>query len=184
MLCDELKKIKILDNPFKKYDYKKLIKKHFWTGSYFLNDLSGHKEVIGDANIYPFWFSVFDSKEMLKKAVKSIQKNNLDKPFPLKYNSRKSKNEKMIFVEFFVHNWEKDAIWPQMAFVYIDLLSKIDKKKARFHLEQYTRVIKINKNFLEVYDPNGKPFSTPFYTVDESMSWAVMFLALKKRLDS
>ncbi len=35
---------------------------------------------------------------------------------------------------------------------------------------------------LEVYDRNGKPFSTLFYHTDESMLWCANYLYLKKML--
>jgi len=57
-LSNELDALK-LKNPLKKFNLAKNIKKKFWTGTYFLDDLSGTKHITGDANIFPFWTKVF-----------------------------------------------------------------------------------------------------------------------------
>jgi hypothetical protein len=88
----------------------------------------------------------------------------------------------MVWVEFFVKDWEQQQVWPQMGFVYMDLLRKIDKEKARFHLDQYMRKIEENKNFLELYTEEGGPYRTMWYCCDESLLWAGMYLDLKKKL--
>jgi hypothetical protein len=180
MLADELKGLP-LDNPLKDYNYRTIIKDNFWTGGYFLNDLSGNRDVTGDSNIYPFWFGLYDDK-MLKSSIAAIQKQKLDEPFPLRYMNHPSKSHKMLWIELFVKHWEQHQVWPQMGFVYIDLLRKIDKEKAKFHLNQYTDKIEENRNFIELYNTDGTPYSTVWYSCDESLLWASMYLDLKKKL--
>lgn len=178
MLNNELKKIKILENPFKEYDFKKTIKDNFWNGSYFLDDLSGSEYVAADANVFPFWCGVFDDSKMLKSSIEAIQKERLDKPFPLKYAKNKVKEIKMIGSEIFVPGYERSSIWMHMGPLFIGLVKKIDKNKAEFYINQYKAIIEKHKNYLEVFDANGKPYKTPFYYADEGMLWAVNFLEL------
>jgi len=171
-----------LNNPFKKYNYKKLIIKNFWTGNYFLDDLSGSKMVCGDANVLPFWSGIINDKKLLKKVISAIQKEGLDKPFPLKYTKARFKKQKMICFEFLAGDYERDAIWPHVGLMYIQIIASIDKKLAKEYLDQYKQQIEQHKNFLEVYDGNGKPFKTLFYYADEAMLWAANYLYLRKRL--
>ena len=42
-----------LDNPFKEFNYPSLIKRHFWSGTYFYDDLTKKDYIAGDANIFP-----------------------------------------------------------------------------------------------------------------------------------
>ncbi|MDO8741447.1 MAG: hypothetical protein Q7J54_07850 [Candidatus Woesearchaeota archaeon] len=177
MLSNELKKIEILENPFKDYDFKKTIKEKFWTGSYFLDDLSGSSHVAGDANVFPFWSNVFDDKKMLRSSIEAIQKEGLDSPFPLKYTGNTEKL-RMINAEFFVPGYERSSIWMHMGPLFIGLVKKINKNKAEDYVQQYRSLIEKYKNYPEVFDADGKPYKTPFYYSDEGMLWAAMFLDL------
>ncbi|MBN2053040.1 hypothetical protein JW756_06050 [Candidatus Woesearchaeota archaeon] len=171
-----------LDNPFKKHDYGKLLVRNFWTGEYFLDDLSGNRFVCGDANVLPFWSGVITGKALLRKAVNSMRKEGLDKPFPLKYTKKRFKGQKMIGLESIAGNYERDAVWPHIGLMYIRVVAGVDKKLAKYYLGQYSKMIELHRNFLEVYDKNGKPFKTLFYYADESMLWAANYVYLRKML--
>jgi hypothetical protein len=180
MLNNELKKIKIIDNPLKDYNFKKIIKENFWQDGYFLDDTSGEKYVAGDANVFPFWTGVFEETNMLKSAITAIQDNDLDKPFPIKYTSSSVKEPAHIGAEIFAKDYERDSIWLHMGPLYVKIVKKVDRKKAAEYTELYRRLIEKHKNFLEVFDKDGKPFKSPFYYTDESMLWSSMFLDLVK----
>lgn len=177
LLAESLKKIKVLDNPFKKYDFKKIIKDNFWTGSYFLDDLSGKKHVAGDANVFPFWLGIFDDKSMLSSAITAMQNAELDKPFPLKYVSGNPK-EKKIFIEFLVSGWERNCIWPHMGPMFISLVKKIDEYEANTYFLSYKHLIQKNRNFYELYTPDGKSYKSLFYMADEGIIWCANFLTI------
>ena len=176
VIADEVKRLK-LDNPFKKYNFKEIIKNNFWTGSYFLDDLSGSKHITGDANVFPFWLEIFDDKKMVKSAINSTLEVGLDKPLPLKYMSGKAR-EKMIPIEWFVPNWERDCIWFMIGPLYMQLIDKIDKQKAREYIAGYKETIERYGNYLELYKPNGKPYKSLFYHAGRGMLWAANYLSL------
>lgn len=164
-----------LNNPFKRYDYKHLILDNFWTGNYFKDDLSGKDYIAADANVIPFWLEIFDNKFMLKKAVELIISEGLDKPFPVKYAKAKTTRN---FVDYFVSNYEGDAIWMHMGPMYIKIVKQIDSKLAQNYVDKYTPLIEEHHNFLEVFNPDGTPFRSPFYYSDEGMIWSANYLAL------
>jgi len=178
---DSLKKIKILDNPLKNYNYRKIIKQNFWNGEYFLDDLSGKSYVAGDANVYPFWTGMINNKKMIKKAIESVQKEGLDKPMPLSYTSPNLKT-KALWHEFVVHGYEQSTVWTHMGPLFIDVVAKVNKEMAREYLLQYKKTIEKYRNYLEAFDKKLKPFKTPFYYSDESMLWAANYLTLAKKL--
>jgi len=180
MLNNELKKIKILDNPFKSYNYKRLIKDNFWKKTHFIDDLSGYDFVTGDANVFPFWTGVFNEKDMLKKTIKKIQEKGLDKPFPLRYYHEKIKEHKMLSIEFFAKGYERDTVWGHLGPLYIKIVKMVDKRLALDYIRQYRKIIEKNKNYLELFFPNERPYSTFWYYADESMLWASMFLDMLK----
>ena len=120
----------------------------------------------------------FTDKKMIESCIDKIQKAGLDKPFPLKYTCKKFKSTKMNFVSLFVGDYEQDAIWMHMGPLYVQVVSKIDKKKAKEYTLKYKSLIEKHKNFLEVFDSKGEVFKTLFYYSDESMLWAANYLSL------
>lgn len=180
MLKDDLSKIKILNNPFKNYNYnyKKTIKDTFWTGDYFLDDLKS-KHIAGDANVIPYWTKVFNNKNMIKKSVDSIINNKLDKPFPLKYTSKKPK-QKAHWTEILSPNYEGNTIWTQLGMMYIKVVKNINKEMAQNYIFAYKKVIERYKNFIELFNPDGTLYKNIFYHADTGMLWASMFLELVK----
>jgi len=186
MLSNDLHEIKILNNPFKKYDYRKIIIDDFWNEDrgYFLDDLSGNKIICGDANVIPFWSGLIDDKSMLKKTINTLRKNGLDKPLPLKYAGKKYKEHEMISEEVLASGYERETAWAHVGLMYIKIVLKADKKLAKEYLEQYRKKIEKYHTFIELYSPDGKPFKTLLYYADESMLWAANYLYLKKQIIS
>lgn len=167
---------KLLDNPLNGYDYKKLIKKHFWTGAYFLDDLSGLKYPTGDANVFPFLYGLFNDKNMLKSCIRTIQQHKLDDPFPLKYTESGSQEHKMISLEFLAPDYERDTIWMHMGSLYIGLVREIDPELANKYISQYAGIIETCRNYPELFKKNKKPYTSLLYHADESMLWAAIYL--------
>ena len=181
MLKDDLEHLG-LANPFRKYDYRKLIMGNFWAGSYFLDDLSGRKAVCADANILPFWSGVIADRQIMSRAIASLAREGLDSPFPAKYTSGRDDSQKMIWQETFAGDYERDAVWAHVGLMHIKVASLADRRLARKYLLGYERRIARHRNFLEVYDRDGRPFRTLLYYSDEGMLWAANFLALKRKL--
>ena len=160
-----------------RYNYTKIIKKHFWNGAYFYDDMAKKPYIAGDANIFPFYTGIFSDRKMLLSALEHIQLAGLDRPFPLKYTSRDAP-VRFIWSEWFLHGYEKDAVWTHMALLYIELVRRVDVEKATFYMDAYRKVIETNKNYLEVFASHGRPFRTVFYHSDQGMLWAANYLTL------
>jgi len=184
LLAKDLQGMTGLMNPFKDYDYAKLIVKHFWNGSYFYDDLSKQEYVAGDANIFPFVLGVAGDEDMLRSALNMIQVAGLDKPLPLKYTANRQ-GVKFIRQEYFLRNYESDTIWTHMGPLYIKLMQRVDKWQADEYVKGYTKLIEKYLSYPEVLvglegdqDVPVKPFKTPFYTCDRGMLWAANYLTL------
>jgi len=164
-----------LYNPFKSYNFRKIIRDKFWTGNYFLDDLSGLDYIAGDANVFPYWTGLFDSKKMIKSSLNAVHNDGLDKPFPLKYT--KEKVGKYLFLHsILVPNYEGNTIWTNLGQCFIDVVKKIDKEKSREYIGQYIKNVEKYKNYLELYNPNGTPYKTMFYYADVAMLWSANLL--------
>lgn len=176
LLANDLRELK-LDNPFEQFNYPEIIKRHFWNGQYFYDDLSKQPYVAGDANIFPFVLGLIADKQMLASAVAKIQEAGLDKPFPLKYTADKSK-VRFIWQEFLLKNYEGDSIWMHLGILYCKLLQQVDKIKAGEIKDLYTRLIERHKNYLEVFTRHGEPYQTALYVCDRGLLWAANYLTL------
>ncbi|MBC8500701.1 MAG: hypothetical protein ISS25_00485 [Nanoarchaeota archaeon] len=177
-ISKNLEKLK-LKNPLKDYNLKKIIKNNFWTGTYFIDDLSGREMITSDANVFPFWTEIFDSKKMMKSAVETLIEKKLDKPFPIKYSKEKPK---VVWYDSFAKGYQAQTIWPMIGYPYIEVVSKVNKNLAKNYLKQYSKIIEKYKTFLEVYFSTGKPYKLAFYYADEGMLWASMHLYLSEKL--
>ncbi len=171
-----------LDNPFSAHDYVYLLLKHHWKNNHFIDDLSGADYISGDANIFPFWCGLIKDTNKLKKVVAAIEREQLDKPFPLKYTLSHPQH-KHITAALFAPNYEGTTIWAHLGMLFLELLQKIDKKKFNKHLASYTALIEKHKTFLELYHPNGTVYKTLFYVADEGMLWAAMYSHLHKHFN-
>jgi hypothetical protein len=167
-------------NPLCEYDYKKLLKFNFWTGSGFIDDLSGKNLISGDANVFPYWSGLFADSSMINSSVKTLRNLKLDYPFPLKYTG--NVEGKRSGYAWLAPDYQGNSIWTYLGLLYIDALSKVDRKLALHYLHKYTEVIEKHGNFLEVFDSNGNPYRSRFYYTDDSMLWAVIYLDLVKKL--
>jgi hypothetical protein len=164
-----------------KYDYKNLIKETFWFGGYF-RDTIDTSYVAGDANVFPFWFGLFTDKKMIKRAITAVQKEGLDKPFPLKYTNFVPRNF-MFPLSLFASNYEGTSVWVHLGLCYIDVVAQVDKKLAQKYVEQYRKRIEAHHNFLEIYDEHGNVYMTSFYHSDEGMVWASKWFFLYNQVN-
>lgn len=166
------------ENPLRDYNYTKILKEYFWTGDYFRDDLSGENYVSGDANLFPYWCGIFDERKILQSSISAIQEALLDKPFPLRYTDR-HEGKFIRLMEILAPNYEGNTVWAHMGLLYIDVLRKINRRKASQHIRQYTELIERHCNFIEVFNPDCTPYSSHFYFADSSMLWASLYLDLR-----
>ena len=171
-----------LTNNFEdNYSYNKIqekIKETFWTGDYFV-ECESTTLITGDANVFPYWFGIFTDKKMIKKSIAVIQREKLDKPFPLKYTSFIPKN--FFFpLTLVAPNYEGNSIWIHLGLCYLDIVATVDARLAKKYAALYGQKIQEHKNFLELYDPHGLPYNTSFYYSDTGMLWCSKLLSLKK----
>lgn len=175
-LLTELK----LDNPLKQFNYPSLIKDTFWTGTYFLDDLSGKTYVSGDANTFPFWTGLFKDKSMFNVAVESIQNEYLDRLYALRYTQHPIKGQYLWVQNVFTPNYEGNTIWLHLGVCFLENLYKFNHPVLKEQLEKYDELITRYKTFPEVLNPDGSPYKSPFYYCDEGMLWSAAYLNVKK----
>jgi len=178
MFSEDLKRIGV-KSSLHRFNYSAVIKKYFWTGTYFIEDLSGKKIISGDANTFPFWTGLFKDKSMFASSLAAIKSKKLDSPFPLKYTSKEDVPKNLHVANLLVPGYEADTIWVHLGLCFMSVVKKYDSKVFRAYLESYEKNIVKHKNFLEVYFADGSIFKRPLYYCDDSMLWVSIFLDLK-----
>jgi hypothetical protein len=160
-----------LSNPFKDYNYDKLIEKTFWNNNHYWDDMS-RTVISSDANIVPCFWDLIDDKKK-NTVLSSIRKQGLCRPLPAKYTSQRNTKQELTTLKLVAGNYEGTAIWMHLGVMYLTNLAKTNKPEAKKALKQFHKLIKKYKTFPEVLSEDGKkPFSTPFYFCDEAMIWA------------
>lgn len=169
-----------LRNPFSGIDLKKNMMRSLWRGDHFADDMSGDDIVSGDANLWPFWTGVCDSKEMKRSAFARLRAEGLDSPFPLKYTKKRYPAKELFYPRIMTPNYQGNTIWMQVGPLFITLLRETDKERAGEHVKKYTEVIERDGTYFEIYREDGLPYTGRFgiYRADEGMVWASLFLDL------
>ena len=147
------------------YSEKELVKtlSDYWAG-YYCDDRTS-LEPSGDANTLPYWLGV--GKDF-NKSLKAMSGG-----LPLSYNS----SPKMIAEEFFVPNWEKQAVWPFLGFLWMRAVKRYKPLLAKQYNTDYATIIEKYGTLYEVY-MNDKPYKSLFYHADEGMLWAAMYITM------
>lgn len=177
LMAETVKKMKIFENPFRGYDFRKEIVNNYWTGSYFKDALGGPEFISGDANVFPFALGIIEDDAKLKKAMNSIKDAGLDSPLPLKYEPDGVRTEQ-VWQEWFVPSWERTAHWAHQGLYYMELLGRVDKKGQKEALTKFEDRIERHGTLFECYNSDGTPYRSLAYHADEGMLWAVRFLKI------
>ncbi len=179
MLSDEIERLRgnkvMLTNPLKKWNPKKTLRDRFWVGTHFLDDISNEHYVSTDANVMPYLFGIFTDKSMIETSINTIVSHKLDSPIPAKYTSRPIKSKEDTLLSFFAKNYEGDTCWTNLGVLLMQVTAKVNKVLLRKYMDVYLEMLEEHRNFLELFNPDGTFYKTPFYMYDEGMLWSAVF---------
>jgi hypothetical protein len=179
LLARQLDELPQLPNPFRGTDVAGAMLRQHWMGNYFRDSLC--RDVpSGDANVWPFFFGIFTEPEMQRRAFATLEAGGFAHPVPLRYFQRRLRDSELPVPRWFTPNYQGDTSWTQLGPAYLQLLARIDRPLMEHHRARMAALIARDRNYLEVYTPEGKPYRGRglVYHADEGMLWAAMFLAL------
>ena len=182
MLNMELRELKNegvnIYNPFFKWNYKKIIRDRFWVGTHFLDDISNHHYIATDANTIPYFFNIYEDKEMILSSIHKLILEKLDSPLPAKYTKERIKEKENKLYSIIAPNYEGNTCWTNLGVIFMSVVAKVNKLMLKKYIDHYLELIEEYGNFLEVFNPDGKPYKTRFYLCDEGMLWSSIFFKL------
>ncbi len=173
-----------IPHPLAPYDYPTLLWKHFWTGSYFRDDLD-NDVMTGDANVVPLWFQIFSwerERELFDQILPSIRQHQLDIPVVLRFERNAPSHVRMHWLDIFVY-WQHDTAWLHLGNMFLQVVARHDPDLARKYLVGHTQLIEREHCYPELVRGDGTPFHTFFFSADGTMLWAANYLALRRELN-
>lgn len=170
-----------LRNPLAGADVARRIMAQHWTGEFF-RDALDRDLPSGDGNVWPFHMGIFgdDDFALRRRAFRTLEERGFTSPLPLRYFERRLPESELSVPRFFTPNYQGDPSWMQMGPIYLRLLRDIDEDLFLRHRRTVASFIDRDRNYLEVYRTDGKPYRgrAGTYFCDEGMIWAAMFLDL------
>ena len=168
-----------LPRPQAGHDVAREMLRHHWTGDAFRDSLD-RTFPSGDANVWPFFFGVFEDREMWRSAFAVLEANGFTDPVPLRYFEKRLPEAELPVPRLFTPNYQGDPSWTQLGPAYLHLLREVDRAKMEGHRGKMAALIERDRNYLELYGTSGKPYRGRafLYHADEGMIWAAMFLDL------
>jgi len=161
-------------NPFNKTTLRAKILSTYFNGDYFYDDLNKTTTIAGDANVLPLWVGLIQDKKSAHQVINNLFQEQLDLPFPLRY--QRGSHSTMHWVEIFNYGYERDVCWMHLGMLFLDVLETYKHPAYEKMLLRMNSLVKKQKNFLEVYSDDGKPFRSLLYVSDGSMLWSSMLL--------
>lgn len=163
---------------YKTYDYSNILKEYYYNGSYFEHDICNSTLSAPD-NIFPFYSGVITNTDMAKSCIRTMQINNLDDPFPIKYTLKRDDSTLAYqWLKWIAPNYEGTTIWMHLGLCYLYIIHQHTPHLLTEYLESYSILINRHKNFLEVYNSDTTPYRSLLYSADDSMIWIAMYLHL------
>lgn len=155
----------------------------FWNGRHFVNDLDS-RTLSADANVWPYALGVVDDGEKLASSLVALREAGLASPFPLKYHARGAPGPLELTSRIFLPRYQTDAIWTFLGCLYVRLLAKVDRDRARGPLAAMGRAIERAGTFIETFEPDGSAPLAGRFGVGSArgMLWAAMYLGLEREL--
>ncbi len=173
----------LLSNPLVGFDVRRQMLRQHWMGEYFRDSLCRDLPS-GDANVWPFFFGVFDGVAdevtMRRSALATLDARGFTRPVPLRYFERRLPESELPIPKLFTPNYQGDPSWTQLGAVYLGELAKVDRDQMLAHRARMAEFIERDGNYLELYTTDGNPYLGParIYHCDEGMIWAALFLDL------
>ncbi|HSW89205.1 MAG TPA: hypothetical protein VLG12_08630 [Candidatus Saccharimonadales bacterium] len=131
------------------------------------------------------FFDIKNKNDMkkLQQMTAYVQKNELDKPFPLAYSKDNHLSKLYWPVRFGAPAYMGKSIWSHWGMEYIKALILIGKSvEAKKYLLLYKENIEHYGGYPELYDPHGKIYTTLFYRGVLHNSWVINYEQAKMML--
>lgn len=125
------------------------------------------------------------------ESIEFIKQQGLDRPFGLMYEPESQKATLHWILSVAAKKYGTQAIWSNFGMEYAKILTSLYQgncdsaylQEARYQIDKYTDNIVTYRGYPEVYNADGRPFQTPFYTSIHRTGWVVTYEQAKQMLE-
>lgn len=154
----------------------------YWNGSFFKADLE-NDVYSSECALIPFYLDVVDDQSMAEKTFAYIRKQQLNKPYPLKYGEHANRFHYRVGMgPKIMPNYTGTTIWTWHATFYLHLLKRYRQPNYAEEYQQFAKLIERHGSYPELVNPDGSWYNAPLYKADPGMVWAALFLELPKQI--
>lgn len=156
---------------FKSYakELEEALFKSRWTGSYF-KDFEGSGDWIsGDANAIALYFQLFD-ESIRNKIADALEASGLLEPIPIKVRPGYYEPELWGLLTALNPTYHSSA-WLHIGLMVLNGFKALGRDYQRYK-KSVDDAVMLYRNFLEVFDENGKPWHTPFHVTEWELTMA------------
>jgi hypothetical protein len=165
-------------------DWGSLLRRHFWLGDRF-RDRLGSDETSGEANVWPFFTGVIEDREMLARALATLQRDGYASPYPLRFQATHGPEGMLLLFRIYSSDYQTTTAWTSLGSIYLSLLREVDPATAAVELLRMQRLIERDGTFWEVLDDRGGGWRSRsrLSVSDHSMLWGAILLETLEHLD-
>lgn len=166
-----------LPNPFRAFDYGAILLQRFWTGTHFRADAIGD-HFSSEANLFPFWTGLVDDAARWGKIHRTFHALGLTLQYPVRYAPEMHVFSARWDQTFILRNYQGTTIWTWLGAIYLQLAKRYGSPGRAKEEDAFRSMIERYGTFPEVLNPDGSWYRTTFYSSDEGMLWAALYLDL------
>ena len=115
----------------------------------------------GDANVWPFFFGIFDDRAMRRRAFACWRRAASRARFRCATSSAALPGSELPVPRLFTPNYQGDPSWTQLGPVYLHLLEEVDRPRMERHRATMAALIERDRNYLEMYTPERPALPRP-----------------------
>jgi hypothetical protein len=177
-LVRDLETLNLCPPELKGINDEKLFVRNFWNGKAFDAELNNHA-LSAEANLFPFWLNVVHEPPLLETTLNTLQAHGLNVPLPLHYTDTPEQFQEWQRNRLLNPGYQGATIWTWLGAIYLQLLKRAQRREYPAEQRRFGAMIEQFGTFPEVLQADGSWYRSRFYTGDEGMVWAALYLDLE-----
>lgn len=164
---------------FEPTQYRDDLIANYWQGDYFKADRVSDA-YSSECALMPFFLGIVDDPVLAAKTFDYIEREGLNKPYPLIYCKADPSQFKYRF-GMGPHNMENytgTTLWTWHATFYLHSLKTFGRSEYDQQYRRFAELIEKTGTYPELINTDLTWYKRPFYKADPGMVWAALFLSL------
>lgn len=159
--------------------YQKILKEHYWNGTFFKADRVTNV-YSSESALMPFFHDIITDKNMVDATMDYIAQRKLNKPYPLQYGEHSDKfHYRFTMNNTIMPQYTGNTLWTWHATFYLHILKHYKHTDYRENYDKFTELIERHGTYPELVNHDGSWYKAPFYMADPGMIWIALYMELE-----